>query len=259
MSALFVIGFLLIITTFTAYSKLGSKCTSDGLRSKLRWAIGLGTTFVTVAIGYTVCITRDGCYCDFGDRASWKIYTMLVTLMGMGGGLLALTIGINSDLKKDGCTVDLGITTDMLMGLSIAGMVIPAMYIAYIVVTGMPKGSSSKNNVNEDGEDGEEEDDESLALEASSRREAIDARRKARYNKSIAKKEEKLSVVRDKIEKALERGKSNPADKRKRDLLVKQLKAENSALSSVGSSVGGDSSDDDSSSSTTFGQWGQRR
>lgn len=245
---LFVVGLLLIITTFTAYSKLDATCTSDSLRGKLRWAIGIGTTFVTLAIGYMVCLTKEGCKCDFGERSDWKIYTMLAVLMVMGGGLLALTIGIKNDVNSADCHIDLGGVPDILMALSIAQLVIPALYIIYIAVKGLPKGKTKKDE-NED----EEDDDESLALEAESRREAIDNRRRSRYKKSIAKKEEELSSVQDKIEESRSRGKSNPKDKAKRDLLVKQLKEENSELSEIGSSVS--ESDDSRSSGSSAPPW----
>ena len=257
---LFVVGLLLIITTFTAYSKLDATCTSDSLRGKLRWAIGIGTTFVTLAIGYMVCLTKEGCKCDFGERSDWKIYTMLAVLMGMGGGLLALTIGIKNDVNSADCHIDLGGVPDILMALSIAQLVIPALYIIYIAVKGLPKGKTKKDEEDDkeddeedDKEDDEEDDDESLALEAESRREAIDNRRRARYKKSIAKKEEELSSVQDKIEQSRSRGKSNPKDKAKRDLLVKQIKEENSELSEIGSSVS--ESDDSGSSGASVPAW----
>jgi hypothetical protein len=249
---LFVVGLLLIITTFTAYSKLDATCTSDSLRGKLRWAIGIGTTFVTLAIGYMVCIIKEGCKCDFGERSDWKIYTMLTVLMGMGGGLLALTIGIKNDVNSADCHIDLGGVPDILMALSIAQLVIPVLYIIYITVKGLPKGKTTKDE-EDDKEDDEEDDDESLALEAESRREAIDSRRRSRYKKSIAKKEEELSSVLDKIEEARSRGKSNPKDKEKRDLLVKQLKEDNSELSEIGSSVS--ESDDSRSSGSSDPPW----
>ena len=203
---LFVVGLLLIITTFTAYSKLDATCTSDSLRGKLRWAIGIGTTFVTLAIGYMVCLTKEGCKCDFGERSDWKIYTMLAVLMGMGGGLLTLTIGIKNDVNSADCHIDLGGVPDILMALSIAQLGIPVLYIIYIAVKGLPKGKTKKDE-NEDENEDEEDDDESLALKAESRREAIDNRRRSRYKKSIAKKEEELSSVQDKIEESRSRGK----------------------------------------------------
>ena len=234
MFSLFVIGLLLIITAFTADSKLDVTCTSNSLRGKLRWAIGIGTTFVTLAIGYMVCLKKEGCSCDFGERTDWKIYTMLAVLTGMGGGLLVLTIGIKNAVNSDDCHIDLGVVPDVLMALSIAQLVIPTLYIIYIATKGLQKGKKKEE------EEWEEEDDESIALEAESRREAIDNRRRARYKKIIAKKEEQLSVVRDKIEQARARGKSNPKYKAKRDLLVKQLKEEKSELSDIGSSVNED-------------------
>ena len=84
MFLLFVIGILLIMVTFSAYSKLGSGCRSKDLRTKLRWAIGIGTTFVTISMGYTICVSREGCSCDFGERANWKIYIMLYIINGYG-------------------------------------------------------------------------------------------------------------------------------------------------------------------------------
>ena len=237
MFMLFIIGLLLIIATFTAYSKLDSTCTSDGLRAKLRWAIGLGTTLFTLAIGYMVCIVKEGCKCDFGQRADWKIYTMLTVLMTMGGGLLALTIGIKKDVKSNGCKIDLGGITDVLMALSIAQLVIPVLYIIYIIWKNLQKGKKEKGDEDED----EEDDDESLAIEADSRREAIDNRRKSRYKKNIAKNEEDLSNINDKIERSRSRGKSIPKDKQKRDLLVKKLREENLRLSEIGSAIVEDS------------------
>ena len=173
---------------------------------------------------------------------------MLAVLMGMGGGLLALTIGIKNDVNSADCHIDLGGVPDILMALSIAQLVIPVLYIIYIAVKGLPKGKTKKDE-NED----EEDDNESLALEAESRREAIDNRRRSRYKKSIAKKEEELSSVQDKIEEARSRGKSNPKDKAKRDLLAKQLKEENSELSEIGSSVS--ESDDSRSSGSSAPPW----
>ena len=241
MFLLFVIGLLLLMTSFTAYSKLDDTCRSDGLRSKLRLSICIGTVLVTLSIGYMVCLNKGGCKCDFGERSDWKIYSMLGVLMVMGGGLLALTIGIKNDAKKDGCHIDLGSIPDILIGLSIAQIIIPIAYIVYIV-TNLPKNKKTKND---EEEEEEEDDDESLALEAESRREAIDKRRKIRYKASIAKKEEELSKVNDRIENARSRGKSNPKDKAKRDLLAKQIKEESKQMSSIGSSSISDSSKDD--------------
>jgi hypothetical protein len=237
MFIMFVIGLLLIITTFTAYSKLEDTCKSDGLRSKLRWAIGIGTTLVALSIGYTVCVVKDGRICNFGERANWKIYTMLSLLFCMGVGLLILTVGIKNDIKSEGCDIDLGSVPDILMVISIIQLIVPLLYMTYIIVKKSAQGSENEGvDVDDEDDDEEEDDDESLALEASSRREAIDKRRRSRYNKSIANYNEKLSSVLDKIELSKSRGKINRKDVSERDLLVSKIKKENTELSSIGSS-----------------------
>lgn len=255
MFILFVIGLLLIITTFSAYSKLGSDCTSPGLRTKLRWAIGIGTVFFTLSIGYSVCVTRKGCKCDFGERATWKIYAMLIALMGMGGGLLALSTGIKSDLKK--CNVNLGSIPDIITGLAVVQIVLPALYIAWIVYSGRPLGSKKVT------EEVEEESDESLALKAQSERSAINTRRLQRYNKTIQQKSAQLDAVRDRIEIAREK-KKNPSikDLQEQDRLVLEIAEAQKGKKSVGTtssagSIGSMSaSSSGSSSSSGLGGFG---
>jgi hypothetical protein len=251
---IFLIGFLLIITTFTAYSKLGD-CNSEGLRTKLRWAICIGTVCMTLAIGYTICINKAGCNCVFGDRSDWKIYSALFVLMGMGVGLLVLTIGIKNDAKSDGCNIDLGFIPDLLMALSICQIILPILYASYIIYNNVPNKKDTK-----DEEDDEEDDDDSLALEAESRKTAIDGRRSARFKKRIALAEEELSQVRDRIESSKARKKA-PAqkDKEKEEILVKEIAKATSELGSVkspDSSVS--SSNADSSPSTSVLPWGMK-
>lgn len=230
---IFIIGILLIIITFIAYSNLGN-CTSKGLRSKLRMAISIGTVFATISVGYGVCITNSGCECKFGDRVNWRIYTLLITLMGMGVGLLVLTEGIKNDIKSDGCHIDLGTIPDILNILSIIQIVIPAIYIAYIVYTG------SMGLVKTEDENEENESDEYLTLEAEARESATNTRRLARYKKTIAQKSEKLTFVRDKIELAKDK-RRNPSveDLALQDRLVKEISQAKINISSVG--VGSDS------------------
>jgi hypothetical protein len=242
MFLMFIIGILLIITTFSTYSKLQDKCTSSDLRVKLRWAIGLGTTFITLAIGYGICVNKDGCNCYFGKRVNWKIYSLLAMLMTMGGGLLALTIGIKNDLKKDGCDLDIGATTTILMALSIAQIAIPAMYIIYIT-TNLSTQSKSDEEV-------EDADYASLTLEAESRTLAVNKRRLGRIKKSLATKEEQLSIVRDGIEKTLERKKA-PDIKAlsKENKLVKEINKAKSDIGLVSSTLSSSSGSSSGSSS----------
>jgi hypothetical protein len=250
MFLLFVIGLLLLITAFSAYSKLTVGCVSDSLKTKLRLAIGLGTTFVTIAIGYTVCVSKKSSMCQFGQRANWKIYTMLTTLMAMGGGLLVLATGIKSDLASPSCNVDLGVTPDILTGLGIAQIALPALYIVYILYSGLPKGSK-KVEKEEEEEEEEPESDESLTLEAESRRTATNVRRLARYKKTISQKSSELDEVRDRIEIARER-KKNPTqtDLAKQDRLIREISESQKFQKEVGS-VGGDNSSTSSSSSVS--------
>jgi hypothetical protein len=224
MFLLFVIGILLIITTFSAYGKLKDKCGSDGLRNKLRWAIVLGTTLVTLSLGYIVCINKSNCSCSFGE--GWKIYSLLTILAILGGGLLVLTLGIKKDLKKDGCDIELGMIPMVLMILSISQIILPIIYIFYITKLGSPK--------KEKKEEDEEDDDNSLALEAESRMMAVNSRRKARINKSIATKREKLVYVLDNIEKARDRKKAPKIeDISTKDRLSKEISKANSELKSI--------------------------
>jgi hypothetical protein len=251
MFLIFVIGLLLLITAFSAYSKLTVGCTSASLKTKLRLAIGLGTTFVTIAIGYTVCLSKKGSMCQFGQRANWKIYTMLTTLMAMGGGLLVLATGIKSDLASPSCNVDLGVTPDILTGLGIAQIALPALYIVYILYSGLPKGSE-KVEVEE-----EPESDESLTLEAESRRTATNTRRLARYNKAISQKSSELDEVRDRIEIARER-KKNPTqnDLVKQDRLIREISESQKFKKEVGSVGGDDNSVTSSYGSSSVGSGG---
>ena len=94
---LIIVGLLLIITAFTAYSNINEDCTSSTLRDKLRNAIIIGTIFVTISIGYILCVIKRGCKCSFGTKSDWKIYLMLMLLMGMGSGLLSLTLSIKNE------------------------------------------------------------------------------------------------------------------------------------------------------------------
>jgi hypothetical protein len=237
MFTVFVIGLLLIITAFTAYSKLKNTCTSDSLRSKLRWAIGIGTSIVVLSIGYTVCLKKAGSTCDFGERTEWKMYIMLLSLFCIGVGLLTLTIGIKKDIKSKGCDIDLGIIPDILMVISIIQLIIPVLYVTYIIVKKSAQEGSNIEGIDDDDEDEEEEDDnESLALEASTRQNIIDGRRRARYKKNIADTSLELSTLLDKIESTKSRGKINKKDDSQRKMLLAKIKQENTDLESVGSS-----------------------
>tara|TARA_B110000908_G_C10121127_1_gene387663 strand:+ start:64 stop:870 length:807 start_codon:yes stop_codon:yes gene_type:complete len=226
MFILFAIGLLLIITSFSAYSKLG-QCNNPELQTKLRWAIGVGTTFLTLSIGYSVCITRDSCDCDFGERASWKIYFMLLSLMGMGIALLILALGIKSDLKK--CNVDLGSAPNILTGLAITQIVLPAIYIIGVVYTGKSAlGSSSRYSGSHS----------SAVSKSQAKKSAIRSTRNKRAAIKISQIEASLEDVRNRIEITEARGREpKDRDLEDQDRLVIDLAAAQAAKKSIGLST----------------------
>lgn len=225
MFLLFVIGVLLIITTFMAYSKLDNGCTSIKLRTKLRFAIGIGTACFTLSIGYLLCVTR--CKCSFGKRSNAKIYAMLVTLIGMGSGLLFLSTGIKSDLNVPGCKVDLGYLPDILTGLSISIIVLPVLLIAKLIYSGRSK-TKSKND--------DKVSYEYMARVAQTKRSATNARRLARYIKTIEQKSHELDVIRDRLEIYQEENrKPKSKDLVDQDRLVIEIAEAQQGLTKVGS------------------------
>jgi hypothetical protein len=241
MFLMFLIGFLLIITTFIVYGKINDKCTSRDLRSKLRWAIGLGTTFISIALGYAVCINNSGCNCDFGERSNFKIYSLLTFIILMSCFLLILSIGIKKNIKEDGCNIDLGNIPYILIGLSISGIVLPVIYISYILLKSIKNKNKlnlkDKNEDDDDDDDDDDENDDLVMRAAESRTVIINARRVARINKAIVKKVEELSNVRDKLEKSLERRK-NPSTKDliKENRLVNEIEKDLNYLKVIQSS-----------------------
>jgi hypothetical protein len=244
MIMLFTIGLLLIITSFNAFSKIGN-CNSGSLKTKLRWAIGIGTTFFTLALGYGVCIYKAGNTCSFGKRANWKIYMMLAALMGMGICLLVLTFGIKDELKKPGCNIDLGGAPDILTVLAFAQIFVPALYIGWIIYSGNPQGSKR--------DDEEEDSDEYASIKAESERSAINKRRKSRYRKIISSKEKQLSQVQDNIEQSKSRNKNpNQKDLSKEEQLIREISQANKSMKAIGTG----SSTGSSSVTSTPGGYG---
>lgn len=151
---LFVIGLILVITTFTAYSKITESCKSKKLRSYLRWCVGVGSVLLTIAIMYFVCTKREGCKCDFNIDAGWKIYLTLFILVAMGGFLVYLVTGIQREIKTDGCDIDLGSLPGVLWVISIAQIVLPLIYSGIVLYTG--KNGSSRSKDDDEGDEGDE-------------------------------------------------------------------------------------------------------
>ncbi len=153
---LFVIGLILVITTFTAYSKITETCKSKKLRSYLRWCLIIGSFLITIAIMYFMCNIREGCNCDFNIDSGWKIYLTLFILVTMGVFLVYLVSGIQREIKSGGCDIDLGSLPGVLLGISIAQIVLPIIYTGIVLYT---KKKSIRSKKDEDEEYYEDEDE----------------------------------------------------------------------------------------------------
>ena len=247
---LFVLGILLIITTFSAYSKLSDSCkeATSGLRNKLRWAICLGTSFITIAIGYSICINASGCECSFGEKADWKIYSLLVLLMAMGGCMAALSLGIKSDLKTDNCDIDLDGLPDAIMYISIGLIVLPFIYFVYVAWSKNPLGKSKEEPKKE-----EPKGKEYKARQAEARKLVADSMRSEEFKEEIALAEADLSVVKGKIEKSLRKGVDPKQDDLiEQKILSDQIEKAKSGLKSVSSNNSNNSNNSKSYISSGF-------
>lgn len=152
MFIVFIIGILLIIITFEAYSKLTQQCSSNSLKNKLQISIIIGTVFAITSIGYFICVMKKSCKCNIGLKASWQLYTFVVISTGMGVGLLLLSNGIKNDLKQPNCNINLNYIPDILFGLSIAQIIMSVLYFVWIIYSGAPQGSK-KPPIEEDSDE----------------------------------------------------------------------------------------------------------
>lgn len=131
---LLIIGTLLILTSFTAYSRLTDKCTSKSLRTYLRWCIIIGSILITIGAMFFTCTNSSGCVCNFDIDSDVKQYVLLSTLMMMGIFIMVITSKIQNELKNDGCNVDLGFLTTSLWLLGSFQVAIPVSFVIGIVV-----------------------------------------------------------------------------------------------------------------------------
>ena len=130
---LLIIGFLLVITSFYAYSKLTSNCTVSSLKTKLRMSIALGSTLIATSIGFILCINDSTCNCSFSEITSAKTNMIIIFSIICGIILLILTVGIQSDLKKESCNVDLGVLPWFLGGIAVIQLLVSVLFIISIV------------------------------------------------------------------------------------------------------------------------------
>lgn len=131
---LLIIGILLTLTSFSAYSRLTEKCTSVNLRTYLRWCIIVGSILITVGVMFFTCTNASGCICKFDIDSAVKQYVLLSILLVMGIFIMVITGKIENELKKDGCNVDLGFLTTSLWLLGSFQVAIPVLFVIGIFV-----------------------------------------------------------------------------------------------------------------------------
>jgi len=249
---LFVIGLILVIISFTAYSKITESCKSKKLRSYLRWCVGVGSVLLTIGIMYFVCTKKEGCKCDFDIDAGWKIYLTLFILVVMGGFLVYLVAGIQREIKSGGCDIDLGSLLEVLWGISIAQIVLPLIYTGIVLYTKKSGSSLSKDDDEYYEDEGESENRERLAdksIELEKDISSIDKqltkyttelsalKREKVKKKDLDASRKKIKVVSSKIS-----GLENRLKKAKSDHSSIESKLSSGATSSSGSSVSSNSS-----------------
>lgn len=226
---LFVIGVLLTTISFFAYSKLGDKCTSTTLRTKLRIAIAIGSALFSLAVGYYFCVNDSHCNCSF-DTDKMKINTMLTISLLLGVGLLVLTLGIKSELSKPDCNVDLGILPTLLLG--IAGLQISSsvLYLANMIIKGLPEKKPSPPVP-------EQDSDDTIEMKALARKQASEQRLMQKLKAELLTKQADLASVRESI-LANKYSNKNPTidDLQKQSKLVQEISKINEDISSVNTS-----------------------
>lgn len=131
---LLIIGILLTLTSFTAYSRLTDKCTSKSLRTYLRWCIILGSILIMIGVTFFTCTNAYGCVRKFDIDATVKKYVLLSILLVMGIFIMVITGKIRNELKKDGCDVNIGFLTTSLWFLGSFQVAIPLLFIIGIFV-----------------------------------------------------------------------------------------------------------------------------
>jgi len=234
-------GFLLIVMSIYAYTQLNEKCTSKTLRTYLQWAIGLGTTFTTIGIGYILCLRIPGCNCLSGDGERWKTYVILFSLLALGCIILPIVVGIKNELNAGGCNVNLGSLPDFLIAIASIQIALPVLYLIYIVVKGIkfPDKKPEKDTV-------DDESEESKSRKSSSKKEAADKIRKSILKARLDDYDSQLSEVQLKIERLGDK-RADPSDLEKQELLTRSIEETKAKISNVGKSSSDSSSTQSSS------------
>jgi hypothetical protein len=131
---LFVTGIIMLIISFSALSKLKETCTSKSLRTYLRVSVAFGTTMVAVFLGYIACITH--CECNFTQFSLNKRMVVLGLLFVLGIPMIIIATNIKKEIENKKCDTDLNNLPDVLLGISISWLVLPALCLGYTIWKG---------------------------------------------------------------------------------------------------------------------------
>lgn len=119
------VGIILVSSSYNVYSQLKQDCPS-GLVTKLRWAIGFGSFFISSAVGYFVCRMKCGCRPYSSGGKTFLFFNFFMSIL-----LLILNILIKNDADK--CDIDMGDYYTIILGISIGQVVllIIGLVVAY--------------------------------------------------------------------------------------------------------------------------------
>jgi len=131
---LLIIGILLTLTSFTAYSRLTRKYTSNNLRKYLRWCIILGSILITIGVMFFTCTNASGCVCKFDIDSTIKQYVLLSILLVMGIFIMVITGKIQNELKNYRFDANLGFLTTSLWLLGSFQIAIPLLFVIGIFI-----------------------------------------------------------------------------------------------------------------------------
>ena len=258
MFLLFIIGFLLVFLSFYSFSKIEEKCVTPSLRTKLKIALGIGSTLISLGLGFFICINNSNCKCSFSNNIQKsEIYGLLVFSIISGIGLLILTLGINSDLKDPNCNVDLGVLPLLLGGIAFLQLLFSIIYIIYIIKSpnwgtftqGKKKQVSDEQVSDKQVSDEQVSDEERSALYEAEKEASITVQKRI-LNTQIKEKELDLTKTKESILRA-RHSKKDPkqSDIAKVSKLTKEIFSSKRDLEDV--SKGFSSSDNYSSASAS--------
>lgn len=133
---MFIVGLIIVITSFIGYGQIIDSCSTPSLKNSLRVCIIVGSILMTLTGGYYYCYKY--CKCDYGEVSEYKLYGVLAVIMLLGISLIIFGSGIQNNIS-DGCTNTLKNipTVYFILGGIIAGFSLIAILV--IVKRGPPK------------------------------------------------------------------------------------------------------------------------